>query len=124
MELTLDDLLIRNYVSQRTREKWNNEDDENKEYRGLKYAHLFQKSNNVLDWKVDYSDLTKGQQSLLMKREIINTYDLLSHEEKKKLQNQLKLSRSPNKWFNLPPRDKAKILKVVLCEKNDENICI
>ena len=119
MELTLDDLLIRNYVSQRTREKWDREGDEYKECRGAKYAHIFKNPNNVLNWKVDFSELSRGQQSVLMKREIINTYDLLSHEEKKKLQDKLNLSRSPNKWFNLPPKDKKKILKVILVEKND-----
>jgi hypothetical protein len=119
MELTLDDLLIRNYISQRAREKWDLENEEEKVEKGIKYAHLFSKNNNVLDWKVDYEELSKGQQTVLMQGEIIRTYNLLSFTEKKKLQNKLKLSRSPNKWFNLPSVDKQKILKEVLREKNE-----
>lgn len=104
-------ILSRKAIIGRAEKNWNDRDETKRIRAGNKYKHIFQKFHMPEnDWKNDFDKLTESQQSILVKGELIRTYDGLPNRKKTMLKHQLGLSVFSTKWFKLPPGDKKTLL--------------
>lgn len=95
----------------RAEKNWNNRNEEKRVSAGNKYKHIFKKFHMPEnDWKNNFAELSESQQSILIKGELIRTYDSLPNFKKTILKRQLGLSTFSTKWFRLPPNDKKILL--------------
>lgn len=112
---TISNILSKMAIVCRAKENWNEKDSHKRVSAGIKYRHIFKKfhmpENN---WENDFSELTENQQSILIKGELIRTYDKLSNRKKTILKHSLGLSSFSSKWFKLSPKDKKLLLKLIL----------
>lgn len=114
-DLTLNDIFNQESVKKRAREHWNYKDENSRLLSGKKYNHIFIKHNmSMNDWRNEFDGLSSSQQKLLIKSEIIRTYDSLPNTDKSKIKSSFKLSIFASKWFKLPSEDKKKILKCMI----------
>lgn len=113
MESFNDISLSRTEIIERAEKRWNDRTLEEKIKKSNKYHHIINKigsSSNLSPWTEKFSNLSQGQKRLLIRGELIRTYDSLPNQEKTKIKERLKLSTFSSKWFRLPPNDKKKIL--------------
>lgn len=114
-EVKLSDIFNKKSINNRAREYWDYKNEESKIKAGHKYSHIFDNKKVILqDWSNMFDNLSKPQQILLVKSELIRTYDALPNIDKTKLKNKFKLSTFASKWYKLPSSDKSKLLKYVL----------
>ena len=73
-----------------------------------------EKNISMCDWKNLFDFLSKQQQILLIKSELIRTYDALPNIDKTRIKKKFNLSTFASKWYKLPSSDKNKLLKFVL----------
>jgi hypothetical protein len=64
--------------------------------------------------------LDEPNQNVLIKGELIRTYDAMLISDKRKLCSEAMLSKFQTKWFKLTNDDKTKLLEYVL-DKHKEN---
>jgi hypothetical protein len=101
-------------ITRRAERNWNERDEDKRVKAGNKYKHIFKRFHMPEnDWKNDFADLSKPQQSILIKGELIRTYDSLPNINKTVLKNKLGLSTFSTKWYKLPPIDKKTLLTFV-----------
>ena len=114
-EINLNDIFNKKSINSRAREHWDFKSEESRIKSGNKYKHIFDDKKLVLyDWKNIFDKLSKPQQVLLVKSELIRTYDALPNIDKTRIKNKFNLSIFASKWYKLPSSDKNKLLKFVI----------
>lgn len=114
-DIGLKDIFNKESIIQRARDFWHFKDETSKIKTGKKYEHLFGKNKSqMLPWTNDFDNLSPKQRILLIKGELIRTYDSLPNSDKTSLKNEMELSVFSSKWFKLPSKDKEKLLKYVI----------
>lgn len=114
-ELSLYNIFNKKSINDRAKEHWDYKDKRSRLKSSHKYRHIFKNKNVLLcSWDGMFDELSKPQQSLLIKSELIRTYDGLPNIDKTELKNRFKLSMFASKWYKLSSSDKSKLLKFVL----------
>ena len=107
----LDRLEIKNGAKQ----KWDTKTPELRVRSGNKYKFIVEKFHKkIKDWSLDFDDLSNFQKKILIKGELIRTYDSLPNSEKTKIKNELNLSKFSYKWYKLSSSDKKILLNYVI----------
>ena len=102
-------------IKKRAEERWDSKSKDERVRTSLKYRHIFVKHNLPMeDWSNSFSKLTKYQRNILIKGELIRTYDALSNKAKSLIKKKFCLSHFKTKWFKLSADDKAKLLTSIL----------
>lgn len=102
-------------IKRRAKEKWDAKSKSEKLHCGYKYRHIFIKYKlPTNDWSNCFSKLTRQQRNILIKGELIRTYDALSNNDKTIIKKTFGLSRFASKWFKLSFKDKKILLNSVL----------
>ena len=113
--INLFDIFNKSSINSRAKEDWDCKSDTLKLKASLKYKHIFEEKDvSLCDWTNLFDNLSRPQQILLIKSELIRTYDALPNIDKTKLKTKLKLSMFASKWYKLPSSDKNKLLKYVI----------
>ena len=108
---TISNILSKRAIVCRAEKNWNDKDENKRISASNKYKHIFKKFHmKENDWRNDFADLSENQQSILVKGELIRTYDGLSNFKKTALKRHFGLSTFSTKWFKLPPSDKKILL--------------
>lgn len=111
----INNILSYSAIAERAREKWNSKVSTEKVRCGKKYHHIFEKLNlPQVNWDSQFEELSKSQTNILIKGELIRTYDSMANREKTKIKEHFGLSAFSSKWFRLPPCDKKVLLNSVL----------
>ena len=114
-DITVKSIFNRKAIEQRAQENWDFKNQRSRTSCGRKYNHIFVKHKMTMNpWENDFYGLSPSQQKLLLKSEIIRTYDALPNSDKSKIKFSLGLSTFASKWYKLPSEDKKKILKVII----------
>ena len=115
-------VLSKSSIKNRAMDRWNKKSNSDKIRDGLKYEHVLKKLGLASNaWSCDFYALTKHQQSLLLKGELIRTYDSLCVSDKLKVKKKFNLSRFSNNWFNMDKKDKKTLLKVLIDGKKKKH---
>jgi hypothetical protein len=113
--MELKDVFNKDSINNRAKEDWDYKDIKSRTYCGHKYNHIFDNSKvKLTDWSETFDKLTKPQQNILIKGELIRTYDGLSNKDKTKIKYKFGLSTFSSKWYKLPPCDKKVLLEYVI----------
>ena len=114
-----NDILSRTIILKKAKQKWDSKTKEEKVRSSRKYKHIFANlgDNSRINWNVSFSQLSKRQSNIIIKGELIRTYDALSNYDKTKLKIKHNLSKFSSKWFKLPSNDKYKLLNYILNDK-------
>lgn len=116
---SINNVLSHESIVERAKEKWNTKISTAKIRCGRKYSHIFEKFGLPLaDWNNSFEELSKFQTNILVKGELIRTYDSMPNREKTRIKQHFGLSTFSSKWFRLPSCDKKILLNSVL--NNDE----
>jgi len=111
----MNDLLNKIDILARAKLNWEKKNENARIRAGSKYKHFIKKHNlSVNDWSLDFDKLTKSQQNLIVKGELIRTYDLLPNINKTKIMRNFELSTFSSKWYKLPSEDKKILLNYVI----------
>ena len=111
----ISNLLSRTSIEKRASDRWNNKTVTERLHASSKYKHIFVKYHLLTkDWSKIINELTSHQRNILLKGELIRTYDALANTDKTKIKNQFGLSHFSSKWFKLSPQDKKTLLNSVL----------
>lgn len=108
-------LLSKTEIVARAKEKWDAKSERIRLMAGKKYQHIFDGLNlKTVYWGNKFDTLTHSQKSVLIKGELIRTYDKLSFHDKTIVKRIYGLEKLSNKWFKLAPKDKKLLLNSVL----------
>ena len=108
-------LLSRESIVERARKRWDIKSPSEKIRSSHKYKHIFDKLNlSIVDWNNEFAKLSKNQVNILIKGELIRTYDSMSNKEKTKIKNDYGLSTFSSKWFRLSSHDKKILLNSII----------
>ena len=113
--MELKNIFNKESIFRRAKENWDYKDKESRIKSSHKYRHIFDKTKVLLtDWSEEFDKLSKKQQNLLIKGELIRTYDGLPNFDKTRIKNDFGLSQFSSKWFKLPSNDKKILLHYVI----------
>ena len=113
--MELKNIFNKDSIFRRAKENWDYKDKESRIKSSHKYRHIFDKTKVLLtDWSEEFDKLSKKQQNLLIKGELIRTYDGLPNIDKTRIKNDFGLSQFSSKWFKLPSNDKKILLHYVI----------
>ena len=113
--MNLDTVFNKESINTRAKENWNYKDKESRLKCGNKYRHIFSDNKiKITDWSETFERLTKFQQNILIKGELIRTYDALPNIDKTEIKNKFGLSTFSTKWYKLPSSDRKILLKFVI----------
>jgi hypothetical protein len=108
-------ILSRDTIIKKAREKWNSKGSVDKNRCGNKYRHVFEKLKlPQVSWDNPFDELSKSQINILIKGELIRTYDSMPNRDKTRIKEHFELSEFSSKWFRLSPSDKKILLNSVL----------
>ena len=111
----ISNLLSHTSIEKRASDRWNSKTVSERLHASSKYKHIFAKyklpSN---DWSNLFNELTSHQRNILLKGELIRTYDALANTDKTKIKREFGLSHFSSKWFKLSPQDKKTLLNSIL----------
>ena len=111
----INTILSHESIKKRAEEKWNSKSNTEKIRSGHKYRHIFEKLKlPSVDWDNAFSDLSNCQANILIKGELIRTYDSMPNRDKTRIKECFGLSSFSSKWFRLPSCDKKILLNSVL----------
>ena len=111
----ISNLLSHTSIEKRASDRWNKKTVTERLRTSSKYKHIFAKYHlPTNDWSNIFNDLTSHQRNILLKGELIRTYDALANIDKTKIKNLFGLSHFSSKWFKLSPQDKKTLLNSVL----------
>jgi len=111
----ISNLLSHTSIEKRASDRWNKKTVTERLHASSKYKHIFAKYHlPTKDWSNIFNELTSHQRNILLKGELIRTYDALANTDKTKIKNQFGLSHFSSKWFKLSPQDKKTLLNSVL----------
>lgn len=113
--INLSDIFNKTSINDRAKENWNFKSEVSRIRASNKYKHIFKEKNiAICDWNNIFENLSRPQQVLLIKSELIRTYDALPNIDKTKIKAKFNLSSFATKWYKLSSSDKNKLLKYVL----------
>jgi hypothetical protein len=102
-------------ITIRARSNWDCKTKESKIKSSNKYKFLFEKFKKPIhDWTDCFDNLTTFQRNILIKGELIRTYDSLPNLVKTNIMKKYKLSKFSSKWYKLESEDKKKLLKSIV----------
>lgn len=108
-------LLSHKAIVRRAKERWDLKKSADRIRCGRKYRHIFEKLNlPQVEWDCSFEDMVKCQMNILIKGELIRTYDSMPNRDKTKIKEHFGLSEFSSKWFKLPSCDKKILLNSVL----------
>lgn len=108
-------ILDKSDILARAKLKWDKKSKINRIRSGSKYKHFFEKHRlQINDWANDFDDLTNNQQNVIVKGELIRTYDSLDNVLKTTIMRDFGLSEFSSKWYKLPCGDKKILLNYVI----------
>jgi hypothetical protein len=108
-------ILNKTEISSRAKTKWNEKSEANKVRAGSKYQHFLGKFKLPMNnCNSEFDVLTKYQQNVIVKGELIRTYDSLPNTAKTKIMREFGLSAFSSKWYKLPSGDKKILLNHVI----------
>lgn len=111
----IENVISNHTIKKRAKERWDAKTPSEKLRTSSKYKHIFVKHNlPTSDWSNCFSKLTKQQRNILIKGELIRTYDALANSDKTIIKNKFGLSHFASKWFKLSPQDKKTLLNSIL----------
>lgn len=111
----LKDVLSHVEILKRAEKRWNNKSIEERKKSGRKYHHIFKRLNCPnISWDKEFSKLVKPQINILVKGELIRTYDSMPNSLKTNIKKKFGLSSFSSKWFRLSPSDKKILLNSIL----------
>lgn len=112
MNKELLDIISYEAILKRTEDDWDCKTFKEKKRKGKKFTYVC-KLYNVKDnnWILPFNSLSSFQKSLLIKGEVIRTYNALPNKDKTILKNYWNLHKFATKWYNLLSVDKITILK-------------
>ena len=109
------DILSHKSIRERASARWDSKSATDRIRASSKYKHIFVKHNLPSnDWSNTFSELTAPQRNILLKGELIRTYDSLENNVKTKIKRKYGLSQFSSKWFKLPSTDKKILLNSIL----------
>ena len=104
-------ILDKTDILERAKVSWDAKSDDAKEKAGKKYQHFLERYKlRTNSWTNNFENLTKFQQNILVKGELIRYYDSLPNKTKTEIMRVLRLSEFSSKWYKLPSNDKKKLL--------------
>ena len=110
-----DEILNKSDIIARAKLKWDKKNDKNRIRAGSKYKHFFNGYNlQVRDWSNCFDNLSAHQQNVIIKGELIRTYDSLENILKTRIMRDFGLSTFSSKWYKLPHEDKKILLNYVI----------
>jgi hypothetical protein len=108
-------ILNKSDILARAKLKWDKKSDINRIRAGSKYKHFFEKHKlPINDWSNAFDGLTVHQQNVIVKGELIRTYDSLENISKTQIMRDFGLSSFSSKWYKLPCDDKKILLNYVI----------
>jgi hypothetical protein len=108
-------VLDRNDIVQKAKLFWNSKDKNARIRIGSKYQHIVSRFGiKIDDWISGFDSLTKVQQNLIIKGELIRFYDSLPNIDKTTIMFDFNLSTFSSKWYKLPGKDKKILLNYIL----------
>lgn len=108
-------LLSIDSIIQRAAIRWDSKTPNEKIRSSSKYNHIFSKHNlEKTEWTNPFAELSKHQRNILIKGELIRTYDAMTNTEKSEIKKQYKLPCFSSKWFKLDPTSKKILLTSIL----------
>ncbi len=111
----ISNVLSHETIIRRTKERWNLKGSTEKIRSGHKYRHVFEKLNlPSVGWDNSFENLSTSQMNILIKGELIRTYDSMPNKQKTRIKEHFGLSEFSSKWFRLPSCDKKILLNSVL----------
>ena len=114
---SIDNLLSHASIENRASIKWDSKTISERLHASCKYKHIFVKHHLPCnDWSNAFNKLTNHQKNILIKGELIRTYDSLPNSYKTKIKQEFGLSHFSSKWFKLLPQDKKKLLTSILTD--------
>lgn len=113
-------ILSQSTIIREAKEKWDSKSEEEKKYSAKKYKHIRQPTTQNISWLQPYDDLNVWQKNILIKGQLIRTYDSLPNKVKTHIMKHFGLSTFSSKWFRLPSVDKKILLKRVLSTNGQE----
>ena len=116
MYFSIEDILDKEQIRERAANKWNSFSPIERLKKSQKYNHLGPFKNS--EWVLDFDLLGQSKQNILIKGELIRTYDNMLISDRKKLTNEAHLSKFETKWVKFSPIDKEKLLNYVLEKKS------
>ena len=91
--LTLSDVFNRTSIYLRAKEHWDFKCVKERLRCGKKYSHIFgDKDSSLVDWSNPFESLSLKQKKLIIKGELIRTYDSLPNIDKTYIKNKFRLS--------------------------------
>lgn len=108
-------LLDKSQILARAKLKWNEKTRDERIRAGSKYKHFVSKYHlPASDWIDDFDMLTKSQQNIIVKGELIRYYDSLQNRVKTQIMREYNLSAFASKWYKLQSDDKMKLLNHII----------
>lgn len=102
-------------ILQKAKDKWDGKSVQDKLKTASKYLHFADKYRIPLNgWEKCFDSLSKRQQNIIVKGELIRVYDALPNTSKTKIMRNLGLTTFASKWFKLPACDKKTLLNYVI----------
>lgn len=115
INMSEDNRFDRLSINIRAKTKWNKKDKDSRLKASHKYHFLFSSRNwKENDWSGDFDSLNDKQKNLIIKGELIRTYDSLPNIDKTKIKSKLQLNKFSSKWYRLTSKDKKKLLNYIL----------
>lgn len=110
-----NDLLNKYEILARAKLSWDKKSDEAKLKAGSKYQIFMERYNVPFnDWLNKFDLLTKQQQNIIIKGELIRYYDSLPNVQKTYIMREFELSNFSSKWYKLSSADKKKLLNHII----------
>lgn len=101
-------------ICKRAQMSWDSKTALEKERSKRKYEHIFQKLQlEEHDWESPFEKLSASQKSIIIKGELIRTYDSLDNRVKTQIKDKFNLSTFASKWYKLKPQDKKILLNSI-----------
>ncbi len=108
-------ILNKDEIISKAKTTWNEKNSTSKIKAGLKYRHFICKFNiPTNNWNNNFDKLTKYQQNIIVKGELIRTYDSLPNTTKTEIMREFGLSLFSSKWYKLPNKDKKILLNYII----------
>lgn len=115
MNITLKTIFSKDAIIQRAQEFWDYKTPKEKIKLVKKYKHISGIGEYTIDsWLTDFALLNHDQHTMIVKGELIRTYDSLPNIDKTRIKQMFKLSIFSSKWYKLPHKDKSKLLNYFL----------
>ena len=108
-------IINKSEILARAKLKWDSKDEANRVRAGSKYQHFFKKHKlQINDWANNFDNLSQCQQNVIVKGELIRTYDSLPNISKTNIMREFGLSIFSSKWYKLPGKDKKALLNYII----------